>query len=177
MERRRSRHRACRPRPRRLRPGRAAARALSGAGGVLASHCGKSIGAMPGSDFEVVVVGGGAAGVAAARRLCDVSIRGLLVEARPRLGGRAWTWTDASGFALDLGCGWLHSADRNPWVRVALAQRCTIDRTPPPWARPSAQAAFSASEQASFLEALMSFRPRVDSIGESEPDRAAVTAV
>ena len=74
---------------------------------------------MPGSDVEVVVVGGGAAGVAAARRLCDVGVDCLVVEARTRLGGRAWTVTDESGFALDLGCGWLHSADRNPWVAVA----------------------------------------------------------
>ena len=57
------------------------------------------------SDAEVVVIGGGSAGVAAARRLHDASIRCLLVEARGRLGGRAWTVTDASGFALDLGCG------------------------------------------------------------------------
>ena len=74
---------------------------------------------MPGSDVEVVVVGGGAAGVAAARRLCQASIDCLLIEARPRLGGRAWTVVDRSGFTLDLGCGWLHSADRNPWVAVA----------------------------------------------------------
>ena len=74
---------------------------------------------MPNSDVEVVVIGGGAAGVAAAKRLHRASVRCLLVEARPRLGGRAWTVIDASGFTLDLGCGWLHSADRNPWVRVA----------------------------------------------------------
>ena len=74
---------------------------------------------MPDSDVEVVVVGGGAAGVAAAKRLCRASINCLLVEARSRLGGRAYTVTDPSGFTLDLGCGWLHSADRNPWVRVA----------------------------------------------------------
>jgi monoamine oxidase len=60
---------------------------------------------MPSSDVEVVIVGGGSAGIAAARRLCDASIGCLVVEARPRLGGRAWTVIDGSGFALDLGCG------------------------------------------------------------------------
>jgi plasmid stabilization system protein ParE len=59
----------------------------------------------------------------------------LIVEARSRLGGRAWTIADASGHALDLGCGWLHSADRNPWVAVAEEQKRTIDKTRPPWAR------------------------------------------
>ena len=54
---------------------------------------------MPESDVDVVVVGGGAAGVAAAKRLTEASIRCLLVEARPRLGGRAWTVHDRDGHA------------------------------------------------------------------------------
>ena len=65
-------------------------------------------------DFETVVIGGGAAGIAAARRLQKAGVKCLIVEARSRLGGRAWTIADASGHALDLGCGWLHSADRKP---------------------------------------------------------------
>ena len=89
---------------------------------------------MANSDVEVVVIGGGAAGVAAARRLHRASIRCLLVEARPRLGGRAWTVHDSAGHALDLGCGWLHSADRNPWVARRPGSRAlSIDKTPPPW--------------------------------------------
>lgn len=60
---------------------------------------------MPSSDVEVVIVGGGAAGIAAARRLCHASIRCLVVEARPRLGGQAGRrsmhrvlrWTSAVG--------------------------------------------------------------------------------
>src|SRR5271169_6757025 len=105
---------------------------------------------MPGTDVEVVVVGGGAAGVAAARRLCDAGVDCLIVEARARLGGRAWTVTDASGFALDLGCGWLHSADRNPWVAVAQKQGAVIDRTSPPWERPSLEVAFPRAAQDEF---------------------------
>src|SRR5579863_1619616 len=88
---------------------------------------------MPEGDVDVVVVGGGAAGVAAARRLADASIHCLLVEARPRFGGRALTVHDRDGHALDLGCGWLHSADRNPWTPVARQQGFAIDQTPPPW--------------------------------------------
>lgn len=88
------------------------------------------------SDYEVVVIGGGAAGIAAARRLHDNGVDCLLVEARDRLGGRAWT-VEESGFSIDLGCGWLHSADRNPWREIAAAEGLTIDETPPPWARPS----------------------------------------
>ena len=56
-------------------------------------------------DVDVVVVGGGAAGIAAARRLHEAAVDCLIVEARPRLGGRAWTVIDESGYALDLADG------------------------------------------------------------------------
>jgi monoamine oxidase len=61
-------------------------------------------------EVAVAVVGAGAAGIAAARRLHDARANCLLIEARDRLGGRAWTVDDGQGHALDLGCGWLHSA-------------------------------------------------------------------
>jgi len=83
-------------------------------------------------DTEVAIVGGGAAGIAAARRLRDANVDCLILEARPRLGGRAWTNHDNPASPIDLGCGWLHSADRNPWTKIAEAQGCSIDRTPPP---------------------------------------------
>jgi len=123
-----------------------------------------------GSDFDVVVVGGGAAGAAAARRLHDASIRCLIVEARSRLGGRAWTVTDASGFTLDLGCGWLHSADRNPWVAVAEAQGAAIDKTAPPWMRPAIEQGFSRTEQTEFGRAMMSFFARLEDAAQNPAD-------
>ena len=67
-------------------------------------------------DQDVVIIGAGAAGIAAGLRLAQSRLRFLIVEARTRLGGRAFT-TVAGGYPLDLGCGWLHSADRNPWTR------------------------------------------------------------
>jgi len=127
------------------------------------------------SNTEVLIVGGGAAGIAAARRLHDARVLCLLVEARARLGGRSWTITDPSGFALDLGCGWLHSADRNPWHRIAEAQGRSIDRTPPPWMRPSAPIGLPLSEQAAYLDAREKFFARVDAAAEGEQDAAAAT--
>src|SRR5262249_59435604 len=89
------------------------------------------------SEAEVVIVGGGAAGIAAARRLHDAGVDCLLLEARSRLGGRAFSVRAGPGFPIDLGCGWLPSADRNPWTTIALAQGRTIDKNPPPRLRPS----------------------------------------
>ena len=130
---------------------------------------------MANSDTEVAIIGGGAAGIAAGRRLAKAAIDCLVIEARPRLGGRAWTVTDASGFALDLGCGWLHSADRNPWVPVAQAQGFTIDKTPPPWTKAALPAGFPIAEQAAYAAAFREFSERVGAAAAKEPDVAAAS--
>jgi len=128
---------------------------------------------MANNDFETVVVGGGAAGIAAARRLHQANVRCLIVEARPRLGGRAWTVAGPSGSALDLGCGWLHSADRNPWVAIAEEQQRTIDKTPPPWRRRSLALGFPEGGQREFIEAQEQFFARVSERAQKEPDLPA----
>src|SRR5580704_14311942 len=132
---------------------------------------------MPGNDVEVAVVGAGAAGIAAARRLHEASIRCLLVEARPRLGGRAWTWTEPSGFGLDLGCGWLHSADRNPWVAVAEAEGAMIDKTPPAWMRPPVESSFPLAEYNDFRRAFAEFYERLEVAARGDADAAASTVL
>jgi monoamine oxidase len=127
---------------------------------------------MANGDVDVAIVGAGAAGVAAARKLHDAGLRCLMIEARPRLGGRAWTVIDPSGFAIDLGCGWLHSADRNPWSDIAKSQGRVIDKTPPPWMRTSLTYGFSTTEQREFLKASHAFYERLDQ-AELHPDQPA----
>jgi len=119
---------------------------------------------MANSDTEVAIIGGGAAGIAAGRRLAMAAIDSLVVEARPRLGGRAYSVDDGAGHRIDLGCGWLHSADRNPWVRIAETQGHTIDRSMPPWARRALPLGFSADEQEQFAAAQVAF---FDRLGEA----------
>jgi monoamine oxidase len=130
---------------------------------------------MPESDVEVVVIGGGAAGVAAAKRLADASVRCLLIEARTRLGGRAWTVYDADGHALDLGCGWLHSADRNPWVGVAQKIGFTIDETPPPWTNRPLETSLSRVDHRAFRQAIDEFYERLEEAAKRNPDAPAST--
>src|SRR5260221_13820198 len=127
-------------------------------------------------ETEIVIIGGGAAGIAAARRLHDAGTDCLLVEARSRLGGRAWTFASGTEFPIDLGCGWLHSADRNPWATIAEAQSRTIDRTPPPWRRPALPIAFPPAEQASFRAAHPEFHDRLAAAAaEAERDAPAAS--
>src|SRR3954447_8311505 len=104
-------------------------------------------------DADVVVIGAGAAGVAAARRLMAAQIPALVLEARTRVGGRAWTMREPSGLALDLGCGWLHSADENEWAALAPTLGLTVDRTPPPWGGRRRTIGFPSADQEEFRAA------------------------
>ncbi|MBV8474188.1 MAG: FAD-dependent oxidoreductase, partial [Hyphomicrobiales bacterium] len=123
------------------------------------------------TEAQVVIIGAGAAGVAAARRLREAGVAALMVEARERLGGRAWT-TEAAGFPVDLGCGWLHSAERNPWTKIAEAAGQKIDKSLPPWARPASQLSLPATEAAAFRAALVRLHERVDAYPQDEPDKS-----
>jgi monoamine oxidase len=124
---------------------------------------------MASGDVEVVVIGGGAAGVSAARRLREANVKALIVEVRSRLGGRAWT-IEAGGFPVDVGCGWLHSAERNPWTKIAEAQGRTVDHSPPPWSRAVAQPGLTAAESGELRAALWALHERADALADSEPD-------
>ena len=67
---------------------------------------------------QVIVVGAGIAGLAAARTLADRGHDVVVLEARDRIGGRIWTsrWSDA---AIDLGASWIHGVDGNPIAELA----------------------------------------------------------
>ena len=120
---------------------------------------------------DVVVIGAGAAGIAAARTLLDARLSPVLLEARDRIGGRAWTYR-AGDLALDLGCGWLHSADTNEWAALAPALGFALNDHPPPWARPAWEGNFSAAEQKAYWEAWRRFYARIDAMAETDGERS-----
>ena len=127
---------------------------------------------MVSNTTTVAVIGGGAAGVAAARRLFEAGVQVLIVEARNRLGGRAWT-VEAGGHPVDLGCGWLHSAESNEWTQIAEGQGREIDRSLPPWQRPSTGLDLTAEEQRDFQRAMGAFFERVGEAAQRQRDIAA----
>jgi monoamine oxidase len=120
---------------------------------------------------EVVVVGAGAAGVAAARRLVAAEIETLVLEARDRAGGRAHTVPTMLGPAIDIGCEWLHAADCNPWVGIARSRGFTIDETLPNW---GARVSWHLGEEAQreWWEAREAFDARCEAAALEERDRA-----
>ncbi len=111
--------------------------------------------------FDVAIVGAGAAGLAAAARLADAPVTAVVLEARDRIGGRAWTRT-AGGWPLDAGCEWLHSAQRNTLVAPIAAAGFTIDRTPAHWQRRSGRIGMSGAETAAYGQAFAALDARLE---------------
>jgi monoamine oxidase len=109
------------------------------------------------------------------RRLNEAGIACLIVEARPRLGGRAWTIDDGAAFPIDLGCGWLHSADRNPGERLPRrkAARSTARRRPGRAFR--LRSAFRCPSRRAFSRRSSNFHQRLGALAEDAPDVPAAT--
>jgi len=124
-----------------------------------------------GREFDVIIVGGGAAGIGAARWLAAHSTAALLLEASSRLGGRAYT-QDLGGYPLDLGCEWLHSGDRNAWVGVAEASGFPVDRGDPPWAKAHPSIAEDVDDQEAARHAYGDWEERLRIVA-SGSDRAS----
>ena len=125
-------------------------------------------------DVDIAVIGAGAAGLAAARQVQRHARSVLLLEARDRIGGRAHTVMTAAALPVDLGCGWLHSADRNPWVALARELGFSLDETPPGWGQRLSRAGFSAEDQADWQRTLDEFHARLE-LAAAAPDRPAST--
>ncbi len=66
------------------------------------------------AEPEVIVIGAGAAGIAAARTLLDKGLNVTVIEAADRIGGRIHTDTETFGVPYDVGAHWIDYGHKNP---------------------------------------------------------------
>ncbi len=78
------------------------------------------------ADVDVLIIGAGAAGISAAHALARLGLSFRLIEARDRIGGRAFTDTSL-GSPFDAGAEIIHFADRNPWIEIARELKIEVD--------------------------------------------------
>lgn len=71
------------------------------------------------ADIDVIIVGAGAAGIAAARRIIAAGRRCVVLEAARRVGGRCITDTSLFGVPFDRGARWIWWPETNPLVGLA----------------------------------------------------------
>ncbi|MGD9481542.1 flavin monoamine oxidase family protein [Shinella sp. G-2] len=84
------------------------------------------------TDFDVIVLGAGFAGVTAARELKNNGHKVAVLEARDRIGGRAWT-SDLDGHKVELGCTWIHWFQPYVWAEFV---RSGLKLHEDPWLPP-----------------------------------------
>jgi hypothetical protein len=88
---------------------RSRSRSTSGGGG----------GSNQSNDVDCIIVGAGAAGIAAARRFMAAKRSFILVEASSRIGGRCTVDTQSFGVPFDRGAHVIYGQDSNPLARLA----------------------------------------------------------
>jgi monoamine oxidase len=82
-------------------------------------------------EVDVAIVGAGAAGIAAARRVAAAGRRFALIEAGNRIGGRCVTDTRSFGAPFDAGAHWIRQADVNPVIKAAAKANLDVYPAPP----------------------------------------------
>lgn len=125
------------------------------------------------SSVDIAIIGAGAAGLGAAHALAGSGLSVIVLEARDRLGGRAWTVQASPDVTFDVGCGWLHSADKNSFVPIARQLGFEINTDLPPWGDRAYGDAFPEAERMAFAAAIDEFYERAWEAAESGEDAPA----
>jgi len=91
---------------------------LAGSAAVVAAPALAAAAVQP--DFDVVIVGAGAAGIAAARRIAAAGRKFVILEASDRWGGRCFTDMRTFRVAYERGARWVYMPDANPMAKLAV---------------------------------------------------------
>jgi monoamine oxidase len=81
-------------------------------------------------EADIVVIGAGAAGIAAARRIMAANRKVIVVEATGQIGGRCLTDTATFDVPFDRGARWVHNPDINPMVKLGRNAGLDISAAP-----------------------------------------------
>jgi monoamine oxidase len=109
------------------------------------------------SSVDIAIIGAGAAGLGAAHALKKAGASFVVLEARDRVGGRGHTIMASPEVTFDLGCGWLHSADQNSFVKIAETLNFEINKDLPPWRERAYGDAFPREQRDDFIRSLDEF--------------------
>ncbi|MEV4874880.1 flavin monoamine oxidase family protein [Streptomyces cyaneofuscatus] len=102
-------------------------------------------------SYDAIVIGGGFAGVTAARDLQAKGKRTLIIEARDRVGGRAWSTTFA-GKTVELGATWIHPSQKLVWGEVQRLGIATVTDAHPEFVVASKEGGGYEQKEMAFLD-------------------------
>src|SRR5882757_767446 len=113
-------------------------------------------------EADIVVIGAGAAGIAAARRVMAANRKVIVVEAAGQIGGRCLTDTTTFDVPFDRGARWMHNPDTNPMIRLARNAGLDISAAPPGQKIRIGRRNARPSETEEFLAALVRANRAID---------------
>jgi monoamine oxidase len=129
------------------------------------------------ADVDVIIVGAGAAGIAAARRLSAAGRSFTLVEATSRIGGRCFTDTRSFNVPFDRGAHWIHSPDINPLTKLAPRTGLDIYQAPSAQRVRIGQRGARESELEDYLSAIVRSNRAIGDAVRGKPDMDALRAL
>ena len=113
-------------------------------------------------EADIVVIGAGAAGIAAARRIMAANRKVIVVEAASQIGGRCQTDVTTFDVPFDRGARWMHNPETNPMIRLARAAGLEIVTAPSGQKIRVGRRYARAGETEEFLAALVRANRAID---------------
>jgi monoamine oxidase len=108
------------------------------------------------------VIGAGAAGIAAARRIMAANRKVIVVEAASQIGGRCQTDISSFDVPFDRGARWMHNPETNPMIKLARAAGLEITTAPSGQKIRIGRRNARAGETEEFLAALVRANRAID---------------
>jgi monoamine oxidase len=128
-------------------------------------------------EADIVVIGAGAAGIAAARRIMAANRRVIVVEAAGQIGGRCITDTATFDVPFDRGARWIHNLDTNPMIRLARNAGLDISAAPQGQKIRIGRRNARAGETEEFLAALVRANRAIDDASRGKADVSCASAL
>src|SRR6195952_4565942 len=113
-------------------------------------------------EADIVVIGAGAAGIAAARRIMAANRKVIVVEAASQIGGRCQTDTTSFDVPFDRGARWMHNPETNPMIKLARTAGLEITTAPSGQKIRIGRRNARAGETEEFLAALVRANRAID---------------
>lgn len=121
-------------------------------------------------EADIVVIGAGAAGIAAARRIQAANRKVIVVEASAQIGGRCLTDTATFGVPFDRGARWMHNPETNPMIKLARAAGLETTAAPIGQKIRIGRRNARAGETEEFLAALVRANRAIDDASRGKVD-------
>lgn len=128
-------------------------------------------------NADIAIIGAGAAGIAAARRIIAAGKRPIILEAANRAGGRCLTDTSLFDVPVDLGAHWIHMPEINPVAKLALAAGLDVYPAPPGQRLRVGRRYAREGEMEDFLAALVRCNRAIQDAARGKVDMSVVQAI